>query len=281
MTAAYRFALAVGVGLCLAASTAAAQSLTGRVVADPDGEALESVHVVLLDAEGGTADEVFTDTAGSFMLEVPEVGTWRLRAEVIGYATVVSAPVAVGPGETVTVQVRMGVEAVSVDPVVVTGRVSSLSPDIQEFYDRVRAGRTSGFGRFVTREDVDRSAATEPSDLLRSMAGVRVVRLSGRARSGSAITMSSGCVPAIFVDGTQINRVSGMADFLDDFVTAGNIEGIEVYRGAGQQVDRFHDSRGCGLVLVWTRRGSTDGRPFSWARLGAAAALLLGFLVLF
>lgn len=261
------------------AGSAAAQTISGRVMDDVSGNPLESVHVVILDDEGHNFGETFSNEAGGFRLVLPRSGDWVIAADLIGYGSVQSEPMEIGPDERVTVEIRMAVEAIPMEPVVVTGRVAHMNSDIQAFYDRAERGRLSGLGRFVTREDIDRSAPLEPSDLLRTMPGIRVTRRATAWGSGSSIQMSSGCVPAIFVDGTQINRFRA-SDDLDDFVAAYSIEGIEVYRGAGQQVGRFHDDRGCGLILVWTRRGTTDGSPFTWTRFIIGASLLAGIFLL-
>lgn len=266
-------------GLLLAASPGLAQNLNGRVLNDASGHPLESVHVVLVDTAGRSVGETFTNDMGWFRLVVPEAGAWVVAADLIGYGSVQSEPLEIGLDDRLTLEIRMAVEAVPVDPVVVTSRRSYMNGDLQAFYDRVERGKLSGLGRFVTREDIERSVPSEPSDLLRTMPGVRVVRRGTAYGSGSAIQMTGGCIPAIFVDGIQINRVRA-SDDLDDFVAASAIEGIEVYRGAGQQVGRFHDSRGCGLILVWTRRGSLDGKAFTWTRFLIGASLILGIFLL-
>jgi outer membrane cobalamin receptor len=124
----------------------------------------------------------------------------------------------------------------------------------------------------VNREDIERIRPIEATDLLRMTSGVRVVQ--GTFGRGRGLRMAGGtCIPALYIDGVQINRTN-TDDSLDDFVAAQSIEGIEVYRGA-QQVGRFFDQKGCGLVLVWTRRGAPDpegGR--GWLRLAAGVALL-------
>lgn len=272
----------IALGLWLVASAAAAQTQTmsGQVLDDQSGEPLEGVHLVLLDTEGRNFGETFTNEMGGFRLVVPRAGEWLVSADLIGYGSVQSDPLEMKASERLILEIRMAVEAIPVEPVVVTSRVSHINADIQAFYNRVQRGRLSGLGHFVTREDVDRTAPTEPSDLLRTMPGLRVI--SGRTIYGGSktgIQMSSGCIPAIYVDGTQINRFRA-SDTLDDFVAASSIEGIEVYRGAGQQVGRFHDSRGCGLVLVWTRRGTTDGSPLTWTRVLVGGSLILGIILL-
>lgn len=274
-----KYTVLTALGLFLAASSVSAQSVTGRVVNDVSGNPLEGVHIVLTDSTGHSFRETFSNQMGGFRLVIPRPGTWVVTANLIGYASVESEPLEIGADDRITLEIRMAVEAVPVDPVVVTSRQSHMNADIQAFYDRVERGRLSGIGRFVTREDIERSVPSEPSDLLRTMPGVRVMRRATVYGSGSAIQMNTGCIPAIFVDGTQINRFR-ISDDLDDFVAAYAIEGIEVYRGAGQQVGRFYDDRGCGLILVWTRRGTMDGPAFTWTRFLVGAGLVLGIFLL-
>ncbi len=261
----------------LVVTPALGQNLVGRVVDAESEQPLEGVRVVLLDGERNEFGGTFTDDAGRFVLAVPRSGEWLLSATLIGYGRLITDPVPVDPGERVAVEVRLGVEAVPLEALVVTGRSAHMNPDIQSFYRRLERGGRAGIGRFVAREDIERSSPSYATDLLRTMPGMRVVR--GRAGQGSGLRMSSGCVPAIFIDGTQINRLD-TGDSLDNYVTPQSIEGIEVYRGAGQQVGRFHDGRGCGLVLVWTRRGVNEGKPMSWKRLLVGASILVGIFLL-
>jgi hypothetical protein len=260
-----------------AGSPADAQSIVGTVADAETGSVLEGVHLVLVDSEGEGVAEAFTDDRGAFYLDVPSAGLWGFSAELIGYGTVASEVMEVGVEERVEVAIRMGIEAVPVDPIVVTSRIRSMNSEIQEFYDRMERGERSGMGQFITRDQIERRAGGEATDLFRTVGGVRIAR--GRPGRGRVIQMHGGCVPAVFIDGTQINRFDS-GDSLDDYVVVDAIEGVEVYRGAGQQVGRFHDPGGCGVVLVWTRRGTDTGGEFSWARLAAGGALILGLLLL-
>ena len=270
------------VALALVATSvapAAAQGIYGQVVDDASGAPLEGARVVLLDAEERTVEETFSDSEGYFRLDVPRRGSWVVAADLIGYGSVASAPIAAAPGERIEVAIHLTVEAVAVDEtVVVTGRMTSMNADLQAFYNRMDRGERSGIGDFLGRDQIDRLRPLEPSDLMRSMTGVRVVR--GSRGKGKGLRMGGGeCVPAIFIDGTQINR-SNINDSVDDFVAAQAIEGIEVYRGP-QQVGRFHDFRGCGLVLVWTRRGVPDVEgDGGWMRLAVGAALILSIFLM-
>lgn len=252
---------------------AAAQSIQGDVVDDADERPLEGVRLFLLNENGEVVRETLSDEEGEFALQVPRSGDWLVLADLIGYGDVHSDPVEVGPVERVSVKIRMAVQAVALEPLVVVGRVTHATGDLAGFYDRMERGRRSGLGRYLSRPEIEERLAILATDLFRGQASVRTI--PGRAGRGHALRMAGGCAPAIFIDGSYINRFNP-DDSLDDFVTVQSIEGIEIYRGAMSHVDRFHDPRGCGLILVWTRRGVPDGegKPFSWKRLAAGVALL-------
>jgi hypothetical protein len=87
-----------------------------------------------------------------------------------------------------------------------------------------------------------------------------------------------GCAPAVFVDGMLMNR-SGQAA-VNDYVQPSMIEGIEVYRGASGSPPQYQDRGGCGTILIWTRRGESSGKPWSWWRAAIGGGLFLGVLLL-
>ena len=264
--------------LLLAAATAPAQVITGVVLDDGTERPLQGVEILLMDTSHVAQGHVTSRANGAFRLEVPAAGEWLLSAERLGYRPIHLEPVEVSPGERVVVELRMAVEAVALDPVVVTSRTPYRSPTLQAFYGRMEQGGPGGMGSFISRADVERRGAGNPTDLFRGEPSVRTV--PGRLGRGDGLRMSGGCAPAIYIDGSQINRMN-RNDSLDDYVSTQSIEGIEIYRG-GAQVGRFHDSRGCGLILVWTRRGVPEDEAvaFSWTRLLAVAALIGGLLVL-
>lgn len=265
------------------ATPLAAQTVSGTVVDPEEGDPLSDVRLRLLDSGDREAAAVFSDDSGRFLLTAPRAGWWRIAAELLGYGSVRSEPLDLRAGDTLTVEVRMALEPLQIqEPVVVRGKPSIMSLDITEFERRRRWGERSGLGHFIYGEEIDRGRPGRPTDLLRRVPGVTV---SGTSGYGQVVQMRGGCVPAIFIDGGQINsggqsgRFGGMTS-LDTYVDVASIEGIEVYRGAHQPGGRFVDRSGCGLVLVWTRRGEYDPEArFSWLRLlvglGLAASLLL------
>lgn len=271
------FATAVA-ALTFLAAPVAAQTITGFVVDDGTGERLPAVALHLVDDGGRVVVEALANDSGAFRIQVPEPGSYVLRGSLIGYAPVASEPLDVRPGEDVVVEVRLAIEAVPMEPVVVRSRVGTIDPELAGFYSRMARGERSGIGHYISRADVDRMAPLETTDLLRSMPGVRIVR--GRQGTGSGVRMTGGCVPAIYVDGTQVNRYPMSGTSLDDVVAAFSVEGIEVYRGPASQVGRFYDPGGCGLVLVWTQRGTASDEPWSWKKMFIGFGLLGAILLL-
>jgi hypothetical protein len=262
---AFAAALAIAGTLVPAGSPLAAQVLAGTVLDATTGRGLEGAQITLMDADEAVHGTAQTDSSGRFVLRVPGPGTWKLAIGMLGYQSMVSAPIGFADAEAVAVEITLDVDAIPLEPLVVTGRRSMRSPDIQAFYDRRDRAARSGFGRFVTREDIERSPPIRATDLVRSMVGVRVV--PGRGGRGAGIRMAGGCIPAIFVDGMQLNRVN-RNDSLDDYVATLDIEGIEVYRGPASQLGALHDPTGCGLVAVWTRRGeAVAGGRLDWKRI--------------
>lgn len=262
-----------------AATPLAAQTIEGRVFEPEEGTPLPGVHLRLLGLEDRPVASTFSDDSGHFHIRAPGPGAWRLAADLLGYGSAVSDSIALSEDELVRVEIRMGVDPIRIeDPIVVVGKAPFVAPDIADFNRRRDRGEKTGIGHFIYGEELERSVAGSPSDLLRMVPGVRISR-PGRG-GGQIIHMRGGCVPAVFIDGSQINRFS-RGESLDSYVDVFSIEGIEVYRGPQQPAGRFFDRSGCGLVLVWTRRGEYDGEsPFSWIRLAAGLGLVLGLFLL-
>lgn len=256
----------------------AAQVIEGRVLEPETDSPLTGVHLRLLDPDDRAAATAFSNDSGLFRIAAPAPGAWRLAAELLGYGTAVSDTIELAEDQRVRVEVRMAVEPVRIeDPIVVVGE-RRLAPDIEAFHRRRERGEMSGFGHFIDSEDVARHVGGPPTDLLRMIPGVRIT--GGRHGTDQIIRMRGGCVPAIFIDGSRINRFSP-GESLDSYVSVSSIEGIEVYKGSHQPSGVHFDPSGCGLVLVWTRRGEFDSEgTFSWLRLALGLALVLGLFFL-
>lgn len=248
----------------------AAQVVVGIVIEHTTGDPMPDVAVQLLEPEGRAVATTLSDGDGRFRLAAPRAGVWRIAAERVGYGRAEADSLDVPERGTLNVEIRMAVQPVALDSaIIVTAESSFANAEIEGFHQRRVQG--SGFGHFIYGEAIRRGSGGRPTDLLRSVPGVRIN--SNRYGTGSIIHMRAGCVPALFVDGMEINRFSS-AESLDHYLSVQDIEGIEVYRGIPPGV-RFFDRRGCGVVLVWTRRGEASGSGGSLlARLLVALGLV-------
>ncbi|CAA9308249.1 MAG: hypothetical protein AVDCRST_MAG68-1026 [uncultured Gemmatimonadetes bacterium] len=87
----------------LLAGTAAAQGVAGTLV-EASGTPLGGALVTLLDGGGKVVATASSRPDGSFVLRAPSAGEYRVKAERIGHATTLSAPLALRAGETTSLR---------------------------------------------------------------------------------------------------------------------------------------------------------------------------------
>lgn len=255
----------------------AGQSVQGRVVDVESGAPLEGAHVRLLGDDGPVA-AAFSNGEGHFRLDAPAGGQWHITAELLGYGPVAPTVITVPEGEPLTVQLRLSVEPVRIEePVRVIGRRAHVNLAIERFRERRERGERTGMGHFLYRDELERRGSARLSDVLRTVPGVYADRTG--VASGQILRMRGGCLPAVYLDGMHLNRVS-WKESLDHYVNTSDVEGVEVYRGS-EHPDGFDDPNGCGVILVWTRNRSAEpGASVSWSRFAVGLALIVGLLAL-
>lgn len=248
------FALAAAASLAVpsaasAQDAAAAASLRG-VVLSGDASPVTGAAVTLATA-GRPPRTVVTADDGGFFFPGADAGPASLYVRRIGFrAESLSVTLPVAGAAPFTVRLRVVPQALA--PVVVHG-VRELRPGpLKDFYAR----RDNGFGRYITRGDIERTHPMYTTDLLRMVAGVSLVRTGFMDQ----IRMrGSACGPEVFIDGTPL----GPLPFDFNSVTPGSIEGIEIYMGVSTVPVEFARSFGrsaCGTILVWTREGEPSPR---------------------
>jgi hypothetical protein len=268
-------ALACAALACCAASAASAQRIAGTVIDAASGRPIPAAEVVLLDAGRSPLARQQSDSTGHFAFGLLQAAPYILRAQRLGYAPVLTSRVTLADGESVIVELRMGVDAIAVEPLVITARNTVRAGRLREYYERLEMRGRMGSGHFITREEIETRPGAGTADLLRVVPGVSVV---GRGRAVVMSRMAGGCDPAVFVDGTMMNRTGPAV--VADYVTPEMIEGIEVYRGAAETPARYRDRGGCGTVLIWTRAGRANGGRLSWKRVALGVSLIVGMIVL-
>jgi hypothetical protein len=214
--------------------------LMGRVVVAGSNQVVPNASVRL----AGTPLQLMTGTDGRFRFPRVPPGDYKLDVEHIGYRLFVDS-VSVDFMATVDVTVGMSVDAVALAPLQVSTR--SFYLDRVGFYGR----RERLAGSFLTRAEFMDRRPSMASDLLRSMAGIRL-----QPRRGNIGLMPIGrgnCGFRYILDGTRIGPGFEIDDIRPDW-----IEAIEIYRGASEVPGEFTgpitDPRAnCGVIVVWTR----------------------------
>jgi hypothetical protein len=219
-------------------------SITGIVTAG--GHPVEGAQVVV---DGSTVSAT-TDARGAFTLAGIPDGTRMAEARALGFAPK-RVPVEPSRGERRTMAIAMEKRVNTLDAVTVFGtKPARRFNDLNGFLQRQR----SGFGKFLTRAQIDQADANSVCDLLRRVNGIHVddtgisgcqatLRggMSGLGRSGRA------CEPKVFLDGIPFG---GNVAELARAVSPREIMGIEVYSTATEPPQFFG---ACGSLVVWTR----------------------------
>lgn len=254
----------VGLFLLLQHLPASAQVIEGHVI-DEERSPVHAALVSLLSESEEVLRSVEVGEDGNFRLQAPGPGSYRLRAERLGYQTLTTPSVHLESGSTIPVELVLQVEAIPMDSLVVEQRPRSrlFDPMIRAFYER----KAEGVGEFIDREEIENRKVSRISELLRGMPGV--ITLAGRGlgvgvrfRGALLSRIPNGgrgdCRPAIWLDGMLVrpggDRVAGGQMLLDDVASPHQVEGIEIYRHLPDIPIRYNtDSAMCGVILIWTR----------------------------
>jgi len=250
------------------ASEAAAQAISGRVLDPATRDGVAAVRIVVLDTASQQRATTDTDSAGNFRIAI-ERGKYRIEASRIGYRSVTTQEIEVARREHVEVEIRLSAMALNVQPLVVTARREMPSARLEGYYRRLERQGAFGFGRFVTRAQIDSFPASFVSQHL-ARAGLRVVGDAGTAR-----VYSRGCEMAIFLDGMAIGR-----GLINDVVSPQDLEGIEIYRSDVETPVEFLNRSGCGAIVMWTRDGEPGRLSFWKSLILGAGAIGLGLLLM-
>jgi hypothetical protein len=238
----------------IAAAPLHAQRVTGRVIEEGSGQGIGFTQVSLIASDTAVAARTLADSAGFFVLD-GRIGSFRLRAERLGYATVVSDTIVMQPGEVIDVLLRLSAQAVALAPLEIRAR-GGLEKGRFGFERR----RAMGKGWFMTEDSI---MAREPAVATDAFHAIPRVNVSFRGQISS--WTGAKCL-RIFLDNVPIALRRGGED-LNLFTAPERIRAIEVYRDwyevphelrtAGRLFDLTQPRQivPCGLVWVWTDNG--------------------------
>lgn len=208
----------------------------------------------------GSGSQVRSAADGAFSIVDAGSGTQSLEARAIGYAPY-RVPLQLRDGEPTAVVMRLAVQRVQLDTVrVAAGR--SIVPEVRAIERRMN----SGVGTILDAKTIRERSTVFVTDAVRGMAGVTVSKASGNGqeilmrRSGGSD--GSYCVANLLVDGVRMPPSTSANATLDDYVNLSDIAAMEVYpRPNVAPVEFLTTDNGCGVVVVWTRRGTGGVYP--------------------
>lgn len=112
----------------------------GRVLDAESGEPVTSANVSIVEQDSVALATSSTDSDGRYRLPVLESGTFRIRAEQLGYRTTLSDPTPLSPHDTVEVDLRLSPAPLLLDSILVS---------VSEAGRRLRAGEQLVYGRLL------------------------------------------------------------------------------------------------------------------------------------
>lgn len=244
-------------------------------VSDRDRSApVPGARVRFLTVVGGDEDasprEAATLTSGPdgrFVTAPLAPARYTLHIQALGYRDVEHA-IRVDGASPMQLRVELVPEAMALEPIVVAS-IRSRWLQSNGFYDR----RARGIGNSFNRDEIGERAGGRATDVLRMLPGVTLV--SARGVGSPAVLFRAGCRPDVVLDGLNL----GTNVLIDDLISVGDLEGIEVFRGATHPV--HYSNNPCGSVVLWSRDPSTvEGEPFTWRRLLVAAGIVTASFLL-
>ena len=234
------------VGL-LALGTTSARAQQGAlrgVVRDSAGAPIRDADVGIVTLRRLTR----TDEHGRFALTKLPPGNVDLSVRRLSYEPH-HRSVLVVAGSQDSLRVTLIAIPALLNPVNVTKGEIRQRENIEDFYRRM----TGGLGQYVGREEIEKRWGGNPSDMIRTIPGVRLVRTATGGygvRFPNTSLGRSDCAPMIWIDG---QKAPGLEI---DGLTLGDLEGIELYKGPSTTPLQFSQGQGsnnCGTIVMWSR----------------------------
>jgi len=212
-------------------------------VTDASGAGLPGAEITI---EKSARVHAITGDSGQFRIMDLVAGTMVFNVRRIGFEAATFTAV-LHPGKVGRATFRLTASPQTLPTVAVSDTASTT-----HWLDQFERRRQGARGTFFTRAQIVHEGATSGTDIVRTVAGIRLV--PGRGGIGHQVVMTRGdgvrsCIPQMFVHNMPYSGT------LDDFV-AEDIEALEVYVGISEiPPELTKNGRGgdCGAIVVWTR----------------------------
>lgn len=190
-----------------------------------------------------------TDQQGKFVFLTVPLGNAELSVRRLSYEPrKVNVLVTADAGDSVLVVTLLAHPAFLTAVNVTKGEIRQRQM-IEDFYRRM----SRGIGQYIGRDEIEQRWGGTPSDMIRTIPGVRLIRSTSGGYGVRFPNTSLGrfdCAPMIWIDG---QKAPGMEI---DAIPLTDIEGIELYKGPSTTPVQFSQGQGsnnCGTIVVWSR----------------------------
>ncbi len=186
-----------------------------------------------------TGRMAITNGNGEYFLRDVPVGRHQVEVEYLGLTY--NAEIEIEEGQLALKHYRLDLTLAELDPIRVEAEATEASMKMREFV--AREARAAGL--YFGRDDIDRIAPLQTSDLLQGSAGVRTE--DGFQRRTDIGRGSGNCRPNVFVDGSRVEV------FTEDDFFPEHIEAVEVYTSFVSTPLRYRSENKCGAIIIWSR----------------------------
>lgn len=248
-------------------ATSAASVIAGVVVSAEDGQPIEAAEIGWRSRDGSRSGVVLTDRLGTFRFSGVTAGAYDLTARRLGFRDTEGA-IAVAPGASARVEVRMPSRAMAIEGVVVEVEARVRQLERAGFYERFLRER----GEFLDQADIEAIQPTRMTDVLFRVQGITPAAVFAESsnttvrrfqiRGAVRASQDQRCFPLIYINGSIAREGKHLVNAeeapfytpIDQLVNPWDVEALEVYDGPSSTPAAF---RGpgfeCGVVVVWLR----------------------------
>ncbi len=248
-----RFPLLLTALTLLGQGSAGGQVLGGRVIDEESGTPLPSASVRLTHMVTGSMWSELTNEGGLFQFQVDSEGPFVLDVFALGFLSHVDTLRVPPNEEAVSLEIRLGIDAIPLEGLVVT---ASRSPwwevtqprMVWDYHQRKDHHEKLGLGLFYDQDQLEMMFAAGPLSQFSEI-------WPPRAEAASVSLMGRPCEYTYYVDGLIWN--AGLDEI--PFRTS-DLYSVEIYRGPSEIPGEFSGSNSrCGVMVFWTWRSSRIG----------------------
>ena len=252
----------------LGISPVSAQAIRGRVLEAGSDRPVVAANVSLIDEKGAAAATAVTDSAGSFVIRPPRPAKYWVRAQRLGYVTLLSLAIEFTGSTTPDVTIRLQPRGIPLDTLRVRAERGELEIGRSQFARR--CGSTEAI--CLTQARIKATGAVWPTDVFNAIPGMAVID-NGRTRTVRSFE-GWGCFVIFLNHQTrplQSARGGTPAVMHMDELVLADIVAIEIYKSFREVPLELRESMlmpeiwpvdlslrrpqigACGVARVWTK----------------------------